>query len=420
MIKDNIYIVDAIAGSGKSTAIINMINNCTSEKRFLYVTPFLKEVERIIEECPKKNFIQPDKKTRSKKGDIYKLISKGNNIVTTHALFQSFTPEIKELIYQQDYTLVLDEVCNVVENVAISKHDLKNILESFAHVNDDNLIEWDVNDYNGKFDNYKTMADNKSLLVYQDAALMWKFPIEVFRAFEKVYILTYMFDCQMQKYYYDYYGVIYNYLSVKHNVNDKGIIDRKSYALSTLSEAILPEYTKTLKNNINIVDNDKINSVGESITRSQPLSASWFKRQTDHGADDMVLIDKLKSHLYNYFRNIAKGNSTDNMWTTFKSHKQLLSGNGYTKGFVALGARATNQYMHKKNLAYCANIFINPILKQFFALKDIKINESKYALSELVQWAWRSQISLGEPITIYIPSYRMRTLFIEWINEFNE
>jgi len=40
-----------------------------------------------------------------------------------------------------------------------------------------------------------------------------------------------------------------------------------------------------------------------------------------------------------------------------------------------------------------------------------------YALTELIQWVWRSRIRKGEPITVYLPSMRMRRLFEEWLHE---
>ena len=48
----------------------------------------------------------------------------------------------------------------------------------------------------------------------------------------------------------------------------------------------------------------------------------------------------------------------------------------YFKGEVILevlfpNARATNEYKHKVSLSYCANIFMNPILKQFFRQKEM-------------------------------------------------
>lgn len=41
----------------------------------------------------------------------------------------------------------------------------------------------------------------------------------------------------------------------------------------------------------------------------------------------------------------------------------------------------------------------------------------RWALSEMIQWIWRSAIRDGEDIYIYIPSERMRNLLSDWIDE---
>lgn len=35
----------------------------------------------------------------------------------------------------------------------------------------------------------------------------------------------------------------------------------------------------------------------------------------------------------------------------------------------------------------------------------------------MVQFIWRSRIRNNEPIHVYIPSARMRNLFIRWLND---
>ena len=107
------------------------------------------------------------------------------------------------------------------------------------------------------------------------------------------------------------------------------------------------------------------------------------------------------------------------MWTTFKDYKSKLSGSGYTKGFVSLGTRATNDYADKSALAYCSNTFLNPMVKQFFHMHNVEVNENMYALSELIQWIWRSRIRQGLSIDLYIPSRRMRDLFINWLYNYD-
>lgn len=45
----------------------------------------------------------------------------------------------------------------------------------------------------------------------------------------------------------------------------------------------------------------------------------------------------------------------------------------------------------------------------------MEIEEDEYALSEMVQLIFRSAIREGNPITVYIPSKKMRELLEDWI-----
>ena len=39
-----------------------------------------------------------------------------------------------------------------------------------------------------------------------------------------------------------------------------------------------------------------------------------------------------------------------------------------------------------------------------------------WALSTMLQFIFRSRLRKGEPINLYIPSKRMRELFLKWLN----
>ena len=66
-------------------------------------------------------------------------------------------------------------------------------------------------------------------------------------------------------------------------------------------------------------------------------------------------------------------------------------------------------------MAYMVNRFADPNIMKFFHTKDISIDADKFALSEMLQWVWRSAIRDNKPINLYIPSKRMRDLLIDWI-----
>ena len=99
----------------------------------------------------------------------------------------------------------------------------------------------------------------------------------------------------------------------------------------------------------------------------------------------------------------------------FKQYKNAIQGKGYAKSFLSCNARATNAYSDRTAVAYMCNIFFNPILKNFFEQKGVRIEEDKWALSELLQFLFRSGIRKGEDIRLYIPSLRMRNLLKRWM-----
>ena len=73
---------------------------------------------------------------------------------------------------------------------------------------------------------------------------------------------------------------------------------------------------------------------------------------------------------------------------------------------------------HKKCITYKEKKLLwNEYFKDFFRYHNVEINTNQYALSEMLQWIWRSAIRDGKEIWIYIPSRRMRELLQNWIQE---
>lgn len=88
---------------------------------------------------------------------------------------------------------------------------------------------------------------------------------------------------------------------------------------------------------------------------------------------------------------------------------------------MACSCKATEAYKDRYHLLYLIDRHLNPGLKHFFAQKDIHINENEWALSELIQWMFRSRIrdsrADDRSIHIYIPSRRMRDLLKMWLRD---
>lgn len=383
-----------------------MINEDNSNNKYIYITPFLTEVERIKKSCKLKRFFEPKYNQNGNKFDnLNKLISEGKNIVSTHALFHKANMQTVELLKSNDYILILDEVFNVIEQCNISKDDVNMLInEGHARIENDYLIWNEDKEYDGQFNNIKYLSVNKSIIVYKDVILIWMFPVEIFKAFKDAYILTYMFKAQEQYYYYKMNGVKVEYYYAYLDDN-KYRIHIKDNNYDTIEGNI----KNKLNELINICDDDKLNAIGDN---KYNLSHSWF-----NSSNNVSLVKTLKNNIINYFINKNKAKTNTILWTTFKDQKDKLKGKGYTKSFISCNLRATNDYSDRYNLAYCINIFNQPFIKQFFNSKGIEINQDLYALSELIQWLWRSRIRKGESINIYIPSSRMRNLLINWLND---
>ncbi|MGG2091265.1 hypothetical protein AB1283_00680 [Bacillus sp. S13(2024)] len=399
-----IKVVDSIMGSGKTSAAINLMNK-EEDRNFIFITPFLTEVERVKKSVTTKKFHEP--KFYSKGGELYtkfdslhKLLSNSNNIVSTHALFKRANEETKELIHGGNYTLILDEVMDVVEQLEIKKDDLKLLFDNELIYVEDGFIKWNEKkmSYDTRYNDIRDMALNNTLIYFRDTILIWTFPVDVFKAFKEVYILTYLFEAQIQKYYYDLYNMKYEKVIA---VNENGEYIFKKDDANTYAQL-----KAEIKSKITIYDGN-LNDIGD---KSFSLSKSWYDDKSQY------TIKKVKNNVSNYFKHKIKSNSHEAMWTTFIKHKGKLSGAGYTKGFVPCTARATNDFRHKKNLAYMINRYVNPILLGFMQEKGIKIDQDKFAVSELVQWIWRSAIRDNEEINLYIPSKRMRELLNKWMN----
>lgn len=414
-----VKIIDSIMGTGKTSWAIQYMNEAPLYKKFIYITPFLNEVERVISSCRDRKFVQPEasKGKGSKLNNLKSLIVEGKDIVSTHALFQNMDSGLIELIKAQGYTLILDEVMNVIEQEKISKDDLQLLLsatnkvgEPLIVVKENGFVQWNDPDYKeGQFLTIRRLAEANNLMIYDNVAMYWTFPVEAFKAFEEVYVLTYMFDGQIQRYYYDLFNVQYTYHAVR---NENGRYELIPYVpLHKENKAHLKELVNIFYSTAR--DKTDLNKIGEG---RYAFSVSHLKKLVK----DNHLKKLVKDNAFNFYYNKCGLSSKDVIWTTFLGEKddikKAITPKNLKKQFVEVTCRATNDYADKAVCIYLANRFLNPITKRFFTDKGIEVNEELFALSELLQWVFRSRVRKGEEIQLYIPSERMRTLLERYLN----
>lgn len=402
-----VKVCDAIMGSGKSQSAIAYMNE-HRDQPFVYITPYLDEAARIRNGCQELMFVEPSDKLAefnfSKLEHTKALLREGRNITTTHAAFRSYTGDMVESIRQHNYTLIIDEAVDVFQEAKYNDGDIQLLLDGgYIQHNGDAFICLD-REYTGDRlkDLFSMLRCNNLMQVDLGARgtqyYYWAVPCDIMQAFGEVFVLTYLFESQEFKYFLDINGIRYEYIGIHYEDGKYRFTDKPDY---------IPPYVRTLRDRIHIFDNEKLNKVGNNRCA---LSANWLKTHKDER-------ELLKKHLYNYIRNYNQCGCDEVMWSTFNGSVNALRGRGFSKQNVVFNMKATNEYRGRTVLAYCVNIFASPQKVQFFERHGIKYDEDGYALSTMIQWIWRSAIRDGKEVDLYIPSRRMRSLLMAWIEE---
>lgn len=395
---EKIRVIDACMGRGKSSAAIRYMNEHASEKRFLYITPYLDEVDRICDCC---DFDQSDGEYMSKYTQLKINLQQGRNVAATHALFHLIKDDALEIIREKGYSLIIDESLSVIEKVQVTKWDFETIVGSLATVDQSGAVKWNDSEYKGKYSECKELADRKRLYCL-DGVLFNIMNPELITSFDDVVMLTYLFNGQIVRGYLDYFGIGYNITGIES--------DEHGFRFSDEPESPgAADYSDKIK----IVTDRYMNEVGSG---RNTLSKNWYERRSYNSQD----ITRIRKYLRKFFRDYeTKEKSGEIMWTSFKSARDKIidrKTKRFNNSFLQISARATNAYRDRTRLAYLANRFIDPNILKWFSKKDIAIDADEFALSEMLQWIWRSAIRDGETIDLYIPSERMRNLLTKWMN----
>lgn len=403
-----INIVDAICGSGKSTNMFKWIReryNTDPSQKFIYVTPYLKELdERIPAEMPNLNFKSPRNMGSGKRVDIHGLIARGENVACTHVLFSSFTKEIVDMIVEKQYILVIDEAlsCMGLMSDYLVSSDCRDLITSEmvrVRTDDRNRLEWNDEKYKDHDGRYKLVRDQcllGTLYSFQDQWIMFELPPLLLSGLKEVWVLTHMFEGSDMRCWLELNNLPYNY------------IDHDNFGLRPDREI-----KKQVKDNLSIFVPKSMRS---SRQRNNTLSSTWF----DRAKPDQI---KRQKGLMESYVNYHKLKSGEVFWTTFKSQKGRLAGKGYSRGTKELDAflpwttRATNDYRNFEHCMYACNIFKNPIEVKYLKHWGVEAKEDEYALANLIQFIFRGSIRTGEKMQVLILSERMRCLLEEWLYE---
>lgn len=396
-----IQVLDALPGSGKSTAIFNLMKNDRDDK-YIYVTPLLSEIDRIKTEVPLLDFKSPDGTSKSK--DVLQLLLNGDNIACTHSLFQNMAEEHYRAINEQGYKLVLDEEINVVESFKDGQQgDVRYLVNA-----DQAAIE-------GPYSRVVLKAELNSLLktglaptakaaakgnlytsknLNQEDFLVTHIPIELFVAAKETTIITYLFDGCILERFLTLHGLEWKYLSLGLYKSNKEIVAR-------LKELINFKTTPA----IDALSRKSLSVTGYSNASADYRTAignAWWSVARKVPDEQLICtLPKASAHKGRKYVGLPKKRPISNSW-------------------LWAGSRATNDYSDKNVIVHLYDRYPNAAVRTYFQSHGLPIDQEQFALSELIQFVFRSTVRNGKPIELYIASTRMKKLLEDWLNNQEE
>jgi hypothetical protein len=447
-----IKVIDALPGAGKTTYIERKMNK-EHNRKWIYITPYINEVKRVIQRCPKCNFVEPtirqENKVKYNKSDnLFELVSRGVNICSTHSLFQDLDAETAVEIGKKGYSLVLDEVMQVVESIPLGRDQVDALFErgffQTVPIRDSSGkrmkgIERVVSVEDSRLDSMafeegsklrisllRKYADMNRLVKVSNQMMFWLFPCDLLYVFKEIFNLTYCFEGSYQKYFYELHEIDFEPYSILGEYPNFTMVDYD------------PKYDiakkKLIKNLINLYEGDR-NTIGYdngsfSHTWWNPERATKYKgKRAEAGRVRRSRENKMGRELRAYFKTdlklISNGKRSKAMWTCFKNQqgrkhkrtKEILPQvfvKDFPTRFVVMNQRATNNYRDRKHLAYLCNRYPQKNVEGYFKAFGYEVDGRAFGLCELLQWLFRSALRDDKPVDLYLPSWRMRDILQDW------
>ena len=416
-----VTVIDSVMGSRKTTNMIKFMEE-NQDKKYLYISPFKAEVGdgntgdkgRLQVQLPDMFPVtsMPKNVGDGKLDGLKKLLGLGVNIATTHALFCRFDEEATQMILEKDYVVIIDEAVDCVEiKDDLTEREIKALVDSkWIKIDEDNIVTWnedEVPEYDGRYEDVKALSNTGGLRLFENKYLVVEYPPKLLKECRECYVMSYLFTGSLMSCWMEANG-----------------IDWVEADLSTFG-LVKPEIIKkNIRKQLTVLSARKLDNL---YTKDHHIkyrySSTWYKKNSSV-AERLEVKKALESCVSNH-------KTPDGMvfWTTFKDHKGRLEGKGYKKGYISpdtgvelesflhYNAKAINDYRHHDLVMHTVNLFRNPTEIRYFDWRGVKFNEDRWALSELLQFVWRSRIREGQPTKVLVISKRMRNLLLEWLEE---
>ena len=399
-----ITIHDYPCGSGKTTA---MIASFQEDRKYLVILPLLSEVDRVVETATKVRFSQPsqnDNEAGTKEASLEEMLLTGQNIATTHSLHQRLVSMARRGLLD-DYDIIIDEVPEVVRSVTSkSETSIDEFYIKAGYITVDQpsgLVRptqkwWSMrDDVDDTLCNQILSFANTGCLYLLDGQLfIWAMPRELLVAGRTTTIMTYKSE-----------GSLLSSYLCKVKVPAK-------VANDNFKEESFRQAAREL---IDVQDIPAISKLKLSYSGQEAgLYKAAYRKAMVNGLKNLrgrqlkdvparnILITCAKAGWYK--------NGNKKVAGPFASGSKLFHG----ANWIPNTTRGTNDYIHCSHLIYLYDQHVNPVVARWLEDSTAAFDDA-YALTELIQWVWRSRVRRGEPITLYLPSPRMRGLFEDWL-----
>jgi hypothetical protein len=406
-------ILDALPGSGKTTAIFKyMANNRSSP--WLYLSPMKSQIdERVPKEADEVGmtfFIATEKGKRSeyrtKTAQVLEAMQEGKNIACTHTLMLMFKSEHIQLIRDKGYNIVCDEELDLISGYnSLKKGDISFLLEN-KHIEvseDDGKVSFLTEmSSEARYSDVKLYADMGCLYSAKtrNEFLVIQISPRVVEAASRFILLTY-----------NYEGSIMSTFMKMHGFDSKLMSGISTYKTSQ-------EIVKEVSNLLSFVETPTV----KKWQRKSGLSMTWWRNISPEDTTELGKVCKS-------IMAACKANSESTMVTMPKGNYVGVNEEGKTVkklvvpkltmdvAYVTHNARATNEFAHKTLAINLCNLYPSQPVKVYMQDMGFECNNDTYALNTLIQWIFRGCIRDGKPMKVALLSGRMSTLLKEWVSK---
>ena len=443
-------IVDSPMGIGKSSSLLEYLHfgafyfkddsvleelrrtgffdDLDKDRFIIFVSTIRERDERFLQKLKAKCPEQPPYNK-----SILELIRDGENIVTTQSLFGIFNDETIKAFRESDcvYHAFFDEIPTLFRGViggaqrpdsfdGVTRFGTADVLlmqQEQMVVNKNGTVQFNPNcAYNRKskehkvFDAVKLLS--RSCTLYpagnkngQFTSIVAFAKRELFSCFKVCWFFSYLTQGSMLHKYCLLNGIDMEY----YHILDRHITKNPDGKY----EETYPDGMERL-----VILDDKLFNMESS------MSKEWYKRlRTDRSGLGLKTLKTRFRNAYEYMqKHGVRGNTF--MFTTFNAYKDMLQSDGRRyptlKRFLPCNTKATNDYSNCTGVAYLCNRYYDVNCTNFLAQRaedlsnpDLKFDNDNYALSELLQFIWRSNVRVkdsSQPVYVWVPDKRMRQL----------